>query len=186
MPRQLFFFGIFKPWKFQIVSSLIFPLCNKNLNSFLTEVRKLLKGGKYSREETIWGNTVYSFSSRLKISPVLIGTAPENQQRNRGPRTFFILQTLHRHGSLGDLCRIFYCYGFVLQYSDYYMADRLRKRVISLCKFPFFFADIFLLFWEMICYHFCTFVLTTIEPLMMKFEFFNFQQLLLRGHFYIT
>ena len=56
---------------------------------------------------------------------------------------------------------------------------RLRKRVISLCKFPFFFADIFLLFWEMICYHFCTFVLSTIEPLMMKFEFFNFQQLLL-------
>ena len=55
----VFFFGIVKPWKFQIVSSLIFPLCNKNLNSFLTGVRKLFKGGKYSREETIWGNTVF-------------------------------------------------------------------------------------------------------------------------------
>ena len=45
-------------WNFQTlkISSLIFPLCNKNLNSFLTDVRKLLRGGKYSREETIWGN----------------------------------------------------------------------------------------------------------------------------------
>ena len=64
LPRQLFFFGISKPWKFQIVSSLFFPLCNKNLNSFLTEVRKLFKGGKYSREETIWGNTVVNIISQ--------------------------------------------------------------------------------------------------------------------------
>ena len=69
--RQLFFFGIFKP--FQIFSSLIFPLHNKNLNavfphivssleyfpplnSFLTSVRKLFKfllhKGKIN-EETI-------------------------------------------------------------------------------------------------------------------------------------
>ena len=33
------------------------------MNSFLTKVRKLFKGGKYSREETIWGNTVYSLIS---------------------------------------------------------------------------------------------------------------------------
>ena len=32
---------------------LSFPLCNKNLNSFLT------RWGNYSREETIWGNTVH-------------------------------------------------------------------------------------------------------------------------------
>ena len=31
----------------------------KNMNSFLTRLRKLFKGGKYSREETIRGNTVY-------------------------------------------------------------------------------------------------------------------------------
>ena len=30
-----------------------FPLCNENLNSFLT------RWGNYSRVETIWGNTVY-------------------------------------------------------------------------------------------------------------------------------
>ena len=36
-----------------VVSELFFLLCNENLNSFLTRVRKLYKGGKYSREETI-------------------------------------------------------------------------------------------------------------------------------------
>jgi hypothetical protein len=35
-------------------------LCNENLNTFLTRLRKLFKGGKYSREETIRENTVYS------------------------------------------------------------------------------------------------------------------------------
>ena len=33
-------------------------LCNGNLNSFHTRVRKLFKGGNYSREEAICGNTV--------------------------------------------------------------------------------------------------------------------------------
>ena len=45
-------FGTFKPWKFQIVSSLIFLLCNKNLNSFLTRwVQKRIVAAP-----TIWGN----------------------------------------------------------------------------------------------------------------------------------
>ena len=52
LPRQLFFFEFIKAWKFHIVSSLGFLLCNENLNSFLT------RWGNYSREETIWGNTV--------------------------------------------------------------------------------------------------------------------------------
>ena len=66
LPHQLFFSGIVKPWKSQIVSALSFPLYNKNLNSFLTGVRKVFKGGKYSREETIWGNTVHTFQKHNK------------------------------------------------------------------------------------------------------------------------
>ena len=38
--NYLFFFELLK-------------LCNEDLNSFLTRVRKLFKGGNYSREETI-------------------------------------------------------------------------------------------------------------------------------------
>ena len=37
-----------------------FPLCNENLNSFLTRWGNYSRRGNYSREETIWGNTVYS------------------------------------------------------------------------------------------------------------------------------
>ena len=35
-----------------------FPLCNVNLNSFLTRWGNYSRRGNYSREETIWGNTV--------------------------------------------------------------------------------------------------------------------------------
>ena len=35
-----------------------FPLCNENLNSFLTRWGNYSRRGNYSREETIWGNTV--------------------------------------------------------------------------------------------------------------------------------
>ena len=35
-----------------------FPLCNENLNSFLTRWGNYSRRGSYSREETIWGNTV--------------------------------------------------------------------------------------------------------------------------------
>ena len=51
------FFEFIKVWKFHIVSSLSFPLCNENLNSFLTRWKR----GNYSREETIGGNTVFWF-----------------------------------------------------------------------------------------------------------------------------
>ena len=44
-----------------IVASLSFPLCNENLNSFLTRWGNYSRRGKYSREETIWGNTVTTF-----------------------------------------------------------------------------------------------------------------------------
>jgi hypothetical protein len=57
-PRQLFFFEFIKAWKFHIVSALCFPLCNENLNSFLTRWGNYSSRGNYSREETIWGNTV--------------------------------------------------------------------------------------------------------------------------------
>ena len=33
-------------------------VCNKNLNKFLTRMRKLFQGGYYSRKEIIWGNKV--------------------------------------------------------------------------------------------------------------------------------
>ena len=36
-----------------------FPLCNENLNSFLTRWGNYSRRGNYSREETIWGNTVF-------------------------------------------------------------------------------------------------------------------------------
>ena len=38
-----------------------FPLCNENLNSFLTRWGNYSRRGNYSREETIWGNTVCEF-----------------------------------------------------------------------------------------------------------------------------
>ena len=44
---------------YSVVSSLSFPFCNENLNSFLISVGKLFKGGNYSREETTCGNTVF-------------------------------------------------------------------------------------------------------------------------------
>ena len=56
--KKLFFFELLKPWKSHIVSTLSFLLCNENLNRFFTRVRKLFKGGNYSKEETIRGNTV--------------------------------------------------------------------------------------------------------------------------------
>ena len=46
---------------------LSFLLCNEKLNSFLTRVRKLFKGGNYSREETINGNTVHGFFRNQKM-----------------------------------------------------------------------------------------------------------------------
>ena len=48
-------FRIFKPLKSHIVSALHSFLCNEKLNSFLTRVLKLFKGGNFSREETICG-----------------------------------------------------------------------------------------------------------------------------------
>ena len=36
-----------------------FLLCNKNLNSFLTRWGNYSRRGNHSKEETIWGNTVY-------------------------------------------------------------------------------------------------------------------------------
>ena len=44
--------------KFQIVFTIIYPLSNANLNAFLKRLWKLFYGVKYSREETIHGNTV--------------------------------------------------------------------------------------------------------------------------------
>ena len=57
-PRKLFFFEFLKLWKSHIVSALSFLLCDVNLNSLLTRVRKLFKSGNYSREETVCGNMV--------------------------------------------------------------------------------------------------------------------------------
>ena len=42
-----------------------FPLCNENLNSFLTRWGNYSRRGNYSREETIWGNTVPCFNTLL-------------------------------------------------------------------------------------------------------------------------
>ena len=39
------------------------PFKDFDLNSFLTRVRKLFKGGNYSREETIHRNTVFSLQA---------------------------------------------------------------------------------------------------------------------------
>ena len=44
-----FFFISQNVEKFQIVVAIIFPLYNENLNSLLTRLRKLFKGGNYSQ-----------------------------------------------------------------------------------------------------------------------------------------
>ena len=46
-------------------------LCNGNLISFLTRLRKLFKGGNYSREETICGNTLLVFRGSISTHCVL-------------------------------------------------------------------------------------------------------------------
>ena len=51
-PRIVSFFESLKCRKFQIVVAIIILLCDENMNSFLTRLRKLFKGGKYSRDET--------------------------------------------------------------------------------------------------------------------------------------
>ena len=44
----------------------LFPLCNDNLNSFLTRWGNYSRRGNYSREETIWGNTVFFFEALVR------------------------------------------------------------------------------------------------------------------------
>ena len=51
--RFIFFYSL-RYRKFQIVVAIIFSLCNENLNSFLTRLRKLSKGGNYSRKYGTW------------------------------------------------------------------------------------------------------------------------------------
>ena len=51
--RYLFFFEFIKAWKFHIVSSLSFPICNENMNSFLTRWGNYSRRGNYSREDTM-------------------------------------------------------------------------------------------------------------------------------------
>ena len=123
----------------------------------------------------IWSHL---FSSQLMISHVLIGRTPENQQRNKGHRTFLSFRPYIGMAALVTCVEFFIA--MVLCCSTVTTIWLTDWGNVSFHYANFlFFADIFLLFWEMICYHFCTFVLSTIEPLMMKFEFFNFQQLLL-------
>ena len=54
-----------------------FPLCNENLNSFLTRWGNYSRRGNYSREETIWGNTVfeifYNFQKRIVSAETTCG-----------------------------------------------------------------------------------------------------------------
>ena len=54
----IFFFEPLKCKKCKTFVTIILPLWNENLKTFLTRLRKLFKGGKYSREENIRGNTV--------------------------------------------------------------------------------------------------------------------------------
>ena len=75
--RQLFFFEFIKASKFHIVSSLSFPLCNENLNSFLTRWGNYSRRGNYSREETIWGRTV-SLNGVKTISNLTLGSMTEH------------------------------------------------------------------------------------------------------------
>ena len=49
-----------------------FPLCNENLNSFLTRWGNYSRRGNYSREETIWGNTVFIFLTKSSSQSYLI------------------------------------------------------------------------------------------------------------------
>ena len=48
-----------------------FPLCNENLNSFLTRWGNYSRRGNYSREETKWGNTVIK-NHTFKLSPIIL------------------------------------------------------------------------------------------------------------------
>ena len=68
-------------------------LCNENLNSFLTRVRKLFKGGNYSREEIIRGNTVLGFTNDKKFTEIVKSQLRCNQFwtlmniKNRNPNS---------------------------------------------------------------------------------------------------
>ena len=56
---------LFRIHRVRKVFKFLFPLCNENLNSFLTRWGNYSRRGNYSREETIWGNTVYLFLSAV-------------------------------------------------------------------------------------------------------------------------
>jgi len=62
-----------------------FPLCNENLNSFLTRWGNYSRRGNYSREETIWGNTVPCFHKSAKDSVI-------NEPYKRQKREYLILK----------------------------------------------------------------------------------------------
>ena len=59
-----------------------FLLCNENLNSFLTRWGNYSRRGNYSREETIWGNTVYFFLT--KICRVQVAMPQHGKQQVNG------------------------------------------------------------------------------------------------------
>ena len=58
-----------------------FPLCNENLNSFLTRWGNYSRRGNYSREETIWGNTVSS-NAWNSTTHIAIIDIPRSWSRN--------------------------------------------------------------------------------------------------------
>ena len=66
-PPKLFFFEFLKCRKFQIVVAKIFPLCNENLNSFLTRLWKLFKGGNYWRGNTVFPILCTNLCWRLQL-----------------------------------------------------------------------------------------------------------------------
>ena len=55
-----------------------FLLCNENLNGFLTRVRKLFKGGNYSREETIYHIFLSSMSTKNALTLQTFLIVPSN------------------------------------------------------------------------------------------------------------
>ena len=54
------------PYAWTSLHKEVHVLCNENLNNFLTRLRKSFKIEKYSREETIRGNTVNIYHLEIK------------------------------------------------------------------------------------------------------------------------
>ena len=94
-PRKLFFYTV-KYRKFQIVAAIIFSLWVKNLYTFLTRLRKLLKERNYSRKYSMWLLLRHNLTTRTHHPPdwKRMNVSTNQNLMGTGPRVLIVIRTL--------------------------------------------------------------------------------------------